>query len=306
MCLASIRCLFLESGLDQLEQLIIRGNKFRNLNRVDIFVGCKAKLQRLDLSDNMLMSLPGGAFLGMTSSLTALILAGNNFHTDLLDDDDFDRMPSPIPAGYDFANLQLLDLSRTQLKIFKGVWVKNIQNLTDLDISCNKFKRVTKEFFTALPSSLRKLNMSFCATNMLMSPDIVEDAFSTLGAVKNWKKNIEYKTKKRTRKIKKKNKCSSRIWRIEFVKIKKYKKLIHDIYVRILLCKIKQKRSLRCGLLIVYWALIDWFFYFLYFSLFSLFSLFLISLIFSIFWYFNISNVSNISNIFNFYIFQFF
>ena len=139
-------------------------------------------------------------FLAWPTAWPRSFWPATNFHTDLLDDDDFDRMPSPIPAGYDFANLQLLDLSRTQLKIFKGVWVKNIRNLTDLDISCNKFKRVTKEFFTALPSSLRKLNMSFCATNMLMSPDIVEDAFSTLGAMKNEKKNIKNKTKKQTRK----------------------------------------------------------------------------------------------------------
>jgi Leucine-rich repeat (LRR) protein len=167
--------------LDQLDQLVLRGNNFRNLNRVDIFEGFKGSLQRLDLSDNMLMNLPSGSLLGITSSLTELILAGNIFHTDLLDADDFEAMPSPVPEKYNFTNLRILDLSRTQLKTFKGIWIAKLTKLIRLDISCNNFKQVSKSFFTSLPSTLQKLNMSFCVSTLPDAPRIDLDAFSTIG-----------------------------------------------------------------------------------------------------------------------------
>ena len=170
-------------GLAELKFLRLRGNNLGESSggRVDIFVGCNASLQTLDLSHNKLVALPGGTLAAMSISLTSLQLNDNRFHTDLLDDSDLDSLPSPIPSHYNLSNLRILNLARTQLRVFEGRWLSTLTQLTHLDLTCNNFKNVTKMFFQGLPSSLTILNMAFCSSNLADAPKVEPDAFTTLG-----------------------------------------------------------------------------------------------------------------------------
>lgn len=140
--------------------------------------GCKARLKTLDLSSNMLMALPTGNFKNLASSLTQLDLSNNTLHTELMNPA---TVASPLPPQYNFTSLRILDLSSSQLQIFNGSWVSSLVNLIRLDLSCNKIKRVSRDFFVGLPPSLQFLNMSFCVTTMPDAPKIDKDAFSALG-----------------------------------------------------------------------------------------------------------------------------
>ncbi|XP_055330865.1 chaoptin-like [Paramacrobiotus metropolitanus] len=168
--------------LTVLRKLDLSGNRFRDLARIDIFQNLTSPLETLDLSDNIMMAIPKSeSFTNLTATLQELILRGNKFHSDLLDVPDENSYPAPVPLEFTFPKLTRLDLSKTGLKTFKGSWTANFPVLRTLDISCNKFKQVTREFFVDLTPSLEVLVMEFCAESMQAAPKVHELAFTTLG-----------------------------------------------------------------------------------------------------------------------------
>ncbi|XP_055330864.1 protein artichoke-like [Paramacrobiotus metropolitanus] len=173
-------------GLGALTTLNLAGNMFRDLARIDIFDQLIAPLVKIDLSNNILMALPKSAFFAnITIGLKELLLSGNKFHSELIAVSSPEMYPSPFPPELQFPNLTTLDLSQASLQIFNGSWISEFSSLRQLDLSCNKFEKVTENFFKGLPESLEVLLMNFCSESMQKSPKFTDSAFATLGNYSN-------------------------------------------------------------------------------------------------------------------------
>ncbi|XP_055332274.1 uncharacterized protein LOC129584179 [Paramacrobiotus metropolitanus] len=168
------------AGLKNLKILRLSGNHFHDLTLVNIFKGCQASsLQKLDLSGNDLELLPAGMET-LAKSLTDFNLSRNKLRLQFIFTYQHIRRITPL---FMFSKLRSLDVSYNNLKIFIGAWLSDLKELTDLNIACNRFQVVTKEYFRNLPRSLKTLNMTFCADDSTQRPEFGADVFSTLPSI---------------------------------------------------------------------------------------------------------------------------
>ncbi|OWA51530.1 putative Internalin-I [Hypsibius exemplaris] len=167
------------SGLPSLKELRLSDNNFRDLTTVNLFYECNAtNLQYLELSLNHLRVLPAG--LGnISQNLRILNISHNDI--DLAQISTYD--PSRSAATFrDFPELRSLDLSFNHLadQGFNGSMLEQLTKLETLNISCNGFTDITKDFFDGLPYSIKLLNMSFCIKSESQAPNFRPHALSTL------------------------------------------------------------------------------------------------------------------------------
>lgn len=143
-------------GLPGLQTLNI-DNNFLNSTDMDYegsFQGFLASgLISLDCSFCQWELLPTGIPPG---SLEILNLRGNLLQNHLEDD-----LTMTLNFGA-FKALRSLDISSNNFTYFRGTNLKDLTALDFLDMSCNPFDRITKEYFDGLPKSLRTLDISMC------------------------------------------------------------------------------------------------------------------------------------------------
>ncbi|XP_055332435.1 podocan-like [Paramacrobiotus metropolitanus] len=165
------------SGLPKLRALRIAGNEFEELIVSDIFQNSQSvNLELLDLSDNSLVTLPRGV-QRVVGNLRVLNLAGNKFHIPSVTDNAEKIHATQFTI---FPKLQTLDLSRNRLTSFTATFLNHVQTLTTLNLGCNRFDAIRKEFFIGLPLSLKVLNLTMCYNETRLAVDVDMDAFSTL------------------------------------------------------------------------------------------------------------------------------
>ncbi|XP_055341950.1 toll-like receptor 7 [Paramacrobiotus metropolitanus] len=168
------------AGLKNLKTLKIASNNLRDLTVINIFKDCQANLRHLDLSDNALMYLPIG-MEAVSRELTELVLNKNILRLrDIVEGRAVHNMTtfSALPK------LEFLDISENNLGIFQGTWLSRLKTLLHLNIACNSFQKITKDFFKDLPATLQVLNMTFCVQQPINAPRFDDDAFITLPAIK--------------------------------------------------------------------------------------------------------------------------
>lgn len=163
--------------MPNLKILRISGNNFRELSVANIFFGSQSKnLSTCDLSDNQLEFLPIG-MEAIGGKISNLYLRNNELDLQTI----YDSTRNYATPTFDiFPSLEHLDLSGNQMRRFTGSLLGNLSALSNLNIGCNKFKTMTKEFFTGLPKSMRLLNLTFCARDESSTPVFSKDVFSTL------------------------------------------------------------------------------------------------------------------------------
>ncbi|XP_055344627.1 transforming growth factor beta activator LRRC33-like [Paramacrobiotus metropolitanus] len=186
------------ASLYLLDELRLGYNGFGDMTAVDMFKGSKSTMLRvLDLSYNSLTALPDGDIQSVGSYLEELDLMGNNLlpfefpqYADLVNETD------PVPTFASFLEIRFLDLSWNNWTAMDGRLLTPLRNLQTVDLSCNWFQHITRDFFSNMPRSLKTINMTFCLSTFSPPPQIDPDAFSTLppiqtfilarGSLRNW------------------------------------------------------------------------------------------------------------------------
>lgn len=102
----------------------------------------------------------------------------------------------PKPTFSPFPELRYLGLGSNNWTFFDGQLLAPLQVLETVDLSCNWFHHITKEFFANMPQSLDLINITFCVPTTSDAPFFEPDAFTTLppiktlilaqGSLRNW------------------------------------------------------------------------------------------------------------------------
>lgn len=158
------------AGLPELRTLRAGSNNFADLTQVNLWEGSlSTKLEILELEMNKMIAMPNLQFFSaFSNSIKTLDLSENNLYD--------------LQFGSAFPNVKTLNLRNTGLADFSSTSLKQFTKLESLDLSCNRFSVVKKEFFTDLPNTVNFLNLTFCPAVQNSDADAViinDDAFTT-------------------------------------------------------------------------------------------------------------------------------
>ena len=201
------------SGLARLDALLIGGNDFTDMTAVDMFEGSESrKLRVLDISYNTLTALPEGQIEKISKNLEELNLTGNGllpmeFFQSIADTSDTAYLK---PTFWAFGSVKHLSLSANNWTTFDGGLLTPLTRLESVDLSCNSFVTITKNYFANIPDSVTKINISMCQDEGAVPVNIDEDAMTTMppnlrtlilsrGNFRNWILEIFAKSSPSTR-----------------------------------------------------------------------------------------------------------
>ncbi|OQV18320.1 hypothetical protein BV898_07524 [Hypsibius exemplaris] len=184
-------------GLPSLKSLKLDHNNLVDISQVDIFENAQfTNLSYLDLSYNGIKHFStNDTYVQIAPQVLYLNLAGNSLNIFLPAADK--RSEIQRTAISSFRSLKTLILADNGISLFSGRHLANLTKLTELDLSCNAFKKLTNEAFIGLSRRLEDIDLSMCIHPPHPPPWIEWDAFTTLpqnlkrlrlksGAYKKW------------------------------------------------------------------------------------------------------------------------
>lgn len=154
------------AGLPNLEMLWLDGNKFRDLDTVDLFKGLQARnLSFLDLSHNELTDQPKG-FESFGKNLLTYNLENNRLSSRVF----LNRIQY-------FPSLRFLLEGRNGKTSFRSATFNPSKSLEKVDISCNPIQPLQDMLWSGMPKSLKVLNITFCLSTERDRPLVQKGAF---------------------------------------------------------------------------------------------------------------------------------
>ena len=172
-----------------LDTFKMSNNYFKDMTAVDMFGGTRSTILRvLDLSYNFLVALPEGDLESVAYFVEELDLSGNSLSpVEFVQDDDDNTINASLPLKptfLSFPSLKYLGLSYNNWTMFDGSLLAPLTRLEAVDLSCNWFASITKDFFEDMPLSLKSINLTMCLSESDDPPVVDDDAFSFLPPVK--------------------------------------------------------------------------------------------------------------------------
>ena len=147
-------------GLSKLSRLEMDGNAVLDgLGRTDVFSGFPASVSLdLNLANNGLQLLPTMSFVNVVGKIQRLNLADNNMVFP-----EFNGPAAVQPTTFVlFTQLESLNLRSNGFTRINSALFQPLDQLKELDLSCNYPTIIDRQTFASMRSGLAILNMGFC------------------------------------------------------------------------------------------------------------------------------------------------